>query len=91
MARRQATPWDSISPTRFMHDVIRDADGPTAEATLCVRRRNDVQTRRWYTLAWTGGDGKQHHVEASDLTLLMERAPGVPPRPRADAEAEWGD
>lgn len=91
MATRQATPWESISPTRFMHDVIRDSVEERAEAALTVRRRNDVATRRWYTLSWMGGDGQEKYVEASDLTLLMGRAAEVELAARAKVEADWGE
>lgn len=91
MATRPATPWDSIGALRFMQDVIREAEGATAEATLTVRRRDDVATRRWYALSWTSGDGSPRAVEASDLTLLLLRAAAAELEARARVEAAWGE
>lgn len=42
----------------------------------CVERP-DVATRRWYTLSWTGADGKRHHVSASKFGLLLWRAAAI--------------
>ena len=89
MAQRQATPWDHISATAFMRDVVGDATGDLRGATLRLRRRPEVATRQWWEIEWTGADGKRYAAEASTLQLLMARAAETELAARAKLDAEW--
>lgn len=91
MAKRQATPWDSIGALAFLRDVVGDATEDPRGATLRLRRRPEVATRQWWEIEWTGADGKRHAAEASSLQLLMERAAEVEMAARARLDAEWGE
>lgn len=56
-----------------------------APVTLSVMPHSEVASRVWYSLEWTGDDGKRHTVEASTLDLLMQRMNQVESMLRA-----WG-
>jgi hypothetical protein len=72
-------PWVNISLLAMIRDTVDQG-----AVTLTVRRRDDVRTRRWYTLHWTGADEKPHGAEASDLQLLLRRAAEIEQMARLD-------
>lgn len=69
MSKPVRMPWFNISLNAMIRDVLENG-----AVTLTVRPRPDVQTRRWYSLYWTGADGAPHGAEASDMQLLLRRA-----------------
>lgn len=76
-------PWVNVSLLAMIRDVVEQGS-----ITLTVRLRPDVQTRRWYTLHWTGADERAHGVEASDLQLLLRRAAEIEQLARMEADAD---
>lgn len=76
-------PWINISLGAMIRDVVEQGT-----ITLTVERRDDVQTRRWYSLAWTGADGMPYVVAASDLQLALRRAAEAEQKARMD-DPDW--
>lgn len=69
------TPWSEVNGLAFMRDTL--LNGVTKEelkSTLTVETRLDVDTRRWWTLEWTGADGTKQTVSAGTAERVFERA-----------------
>ena len=84
MAAGGGLPWVRVSLLAMLRDV-----GQAGRATLTVEPRPDVATRRWWTFDWTGEDERPHHVEASSLDLLLQRAAETEGLAQREAERAW--
>lgn len=86
MSKMVRLPWLAISFMQMVRDVVDQGT-----LTLTIKRRDDVRTRRWYTLDWTGADGKPNRVEASEYDLLLRRAAEAEQVARMEMGDTWDE
>lgn len=84
MGKMVRLPWVTISLMEMIRDVLDHGS-----VTLVVRRRPDVQTRRWYELSWTAADGEPRGAVGSDMQLVLRRAAEIEQAARMDSD--WDD
>lgn len=63
--------------------------GVSENVTLTYRRRGDVASGEWWSLAWINAGGAQHCVTGQDLNVLLRRAAEA--LDADDAEGETDD
>lgn len=81
MGKMVRLPWVSVSLLEMIRDVLDEGS-----VTLVVKRRPDVQTRRWYELTWTAADHEQRTAIGSDLQLVLRRAAEIEQSARMDSD-----
>jgi hypothetical protein len=86
--RRNHTPWASVNFLHFVRDMVWNgtAEPLENEVVFKARYRNDVASRVWYELSWTGEDGERHYADSQDFGLLLWRAAEIELKARAKKE-----
>jgi len=76
-ARRRHTPWSRMSLLDFAKDVcLRHLEKPAIERCFELRvfYREDVVSKFWFDISWTGPTGEQLSTCGESLDLALYRA-----------------
>lgn len=90
--RRNHTPWTQISLHDFIKEMLyNDYDAEANQDTgviLECKYNSRMDTRKMWTLTWTGEDGKRHSVWSKHYYLVLWRAAQMELNTRQRVSAE---